>query len=172
MRIVTEAIEAPSPQQIGAFARDGVMHFETSTTKAAYRRLPMIDRLHTARVLNDDEYSALAYYRDQAGLAERSPVRSCIDDSVRGGNHGPGAAITSAMIETGRMERDMGHLWRIARAIAVDDMSLEDWCVAQHGGRERYNGRGEFIAIVPTAEKRVLKLARIDLRAAAHRITR
>lgn len=169
---VLDHIEQPTIEQIGAFARDGVMHFETSTTKAAYRRLPVIDRLHGAKVINDDEYSALAYYRDQAGLADRSPMRSCIDNSVRGGDHGPGAAIMSASIETGRMERDMGTLWRIARAVAVDDWTLERWCVEQFGGRERYDGKGAFVAVVPVLEKQHMKRARIDLRAAAHRITR
>lgn len=167
-----ERIEAPTPEQVGAFMRSGVMHFETATTKVAYRRLPVIDRLHTAGTINDDEYSALAYYRDQAGLAERSPVRSCLDDTVSGGSHGPGAAITSAMIETGRMERDMGVLWRIARAVAVDDWTLEQWCVEQFGWRERYDGKGRFVAVVPVLEKQHMKRARIDLRAAAHRITR
>lgn len=172
MKHIVEKLEEPTREQAGAFARAGVMHFETSTTKVAYRRLPMIDRLLTARVISEDEYSSLAYYRDQAGLADRSPVRSCCDNSPRGGDHGPGVAILSAQIETGRMERDMGALWRIARAIAVDDWTLERWCVEQFGGRERYNGKGELIAIVPVLEKQHMKRARIDLRAAAHRITR
>lgn len=161
----------PTPEQMAEFQDRSVMHVETATRVQTYRRLPVIDRLLTANVITEDEYSCLAYYRDQAGLADRSPVRSCCDNSPRGGN-GPGVAILSAQIETGRMERDMGALWRIARAIAVDDWTLERWCVEQHGGRERYNGKGDLIAIVPVLEKQHMKRARIDLRAAAHRITR
>lgn len=136
-----------------------------------WRRVPVIDVLLKAKLLTDREYEMLAYYRDQACLAEKSPVRSCCDNSPRGGS-GPGVAILSAAIETGRIERDLGALRDIARAIAVDDRSLAQWCIDKHGGRERYNDKGKFVAVVPINEKRHMALARMELRMAAHRICR
>ena len=109
---------------------------------AAVRVVPVIVRLHEAGVLNDREFEALAYYRDQASLADRSPTRSCIDFSPRGG-HGPGVAIMSAAIETGRMERDMGPLWPLCRAVAVDDVTLERWCIERYGS---LNTAGPLVA--------------------------
>lgn len=92
--------------------------------------VPVIVRLHEDGVLNRSEFEALAYYRDQASLADRSPVRSCIDFSPRGG-HGPGVAIMSARGETERMERGMGPLRHLCRAVAVDDVKLEHWAAAR-----------------------------------------
>jgi hypothetical protein len=94
--------------------------------------VPVIVRLHEQGVLNDREFAALAYYRDQASLADRSPMRSCIDFSPKGG-HGPGVAILSAQLETARLERDMGQLWTLCRAVCVDDVSLPRWCEQRHG---------------------------------------
>ncbi|HXE55440.1 MAG TPA: hypothetical protein VN541_20615 [Tepidisphaeraceae bacterium] len=107
-------------------------HNDFRSAGMAMRVVPVVDRLHEAGVLNDNEYRALSYYRDQASLADRSPVRSCCDFSVRGGG-GPGVAITSALIETGRLERGMGPLWRLCRAVCVDDVELSKWCESQHG---------------------------------------
>lgn len=136
----------------------------------AMRKVPIIEQLFEAGLLQEREYMALAYYRDQAGLADHSPVRSCCDNSPRGGDGGPGVAIMSARLETARMERELGSLREIAYAVAVDDVSLPQWCIRQYGGRERYDKRGRFVAMVPVREVLNLKLARQDLRIAARRI--
>ncbi len=124
--------------------------------------------------LTQSEWEALNYYRDQASLADKSPVRSCCDNSPRGG-HGPGVAIISALIETGRLERDMGQLMDIARAVAVDDVSLSEWAIAKHGGTERWGkdkkGEDIVIAIIPRGRNSIA-MARMELRMAAHRILR
>ena len=135
----------------------------------ARKLVPVIDTLRNGGFLSVKEWEALDYYRQQASLADKSPVRSCIDNSPRGGS-GPGVTITSAMIETGRIERDLGQLWDIARAVAVDDVSLAQWCISKHGGRERYDSDGKFVAIVPICEKRHVEMARMELRMASHRI--
>ncbi|GLT01792.1 hypothetical protein GCM10007897_31900 [Sphingobium jiangsuense] len=143
------------------------------TAGASVRRVPVIETLHKTGRLSEDEYRALGYYRDQASLADRSPTRSCLDEHIGGGQgHGPGAAVISAMLETARMERDLGSLRDIARAVAVDDMSLSQWCISQYGGRERYNGKGEFVAMVPNFERKAMKVAILDIRMAARRIVR
>ena len=137
----------------------------------AYKRVPVIDTMLARGQLTDREHIALSYYRDQASLADRSPLKSCIDFSVKGGDSHPSAALTSAMLETGRIERDMGSVWPIARAVAVDDVSLTEWCIDQHGGRERYNADGKVIAIVPVGS-RVIEFALMDLKHAAGRIVK
>ena len=146
-------------------------HNEFISAGMARRVKPVIEIMHDAGQLTQAEYDALAYYRDQASIAEKSPVRSCCDMSPRGG-HGPGVTIISAQIETGRMEREMGQLWELARAVAVDDKSLTQWCIERHGGRERFKD-GKTVAIVPRGANNGLKqieMARMELRFAAWRI--
>lgn len=138
----------------------------------AYKRIPVIDTMLNRGQLTDKEHLALSYYRDQASLADRSPLKSCIDFSVSGGDCHPSAALTSALLETSRIERDMGSVWPIARAVAVNDKSLTEWCIEQHGGRERYGPKGNFISVVPIREKSVIGMALLELKMAARRIVK
>lgn len=139
-------------------------HNEFISAGMARRVKPVIEIMFDAGQLTQAEYDALAYYRDQASIADKSPVRSCCDMSPRGGN-GPGVTILSAQIETGRMEREMGQLWELARAVAVDDKSLTQWCIERHGGREK----GDRIVVRGSDEtvKRRMDIARMELRWAA-----
>jgi hypothetical protein len=142
----------------------------------AHRRVPVIETMHARAMLSDKEYRRLAYYRAQALLAERSPVKSSLDIVIgaapwRGGSErGPSAAVAFAQLIVSRIEVDLGSLREIARAVAVDDVSLSQWCVAKHGGRERHDAKGQLVAIVPVAEKRVMEAAKLELRMAAARI--
>jgi hypothetical protein len=129
----------------------------------ARKLVPEIDRLHEQGFLTEQEHRALHYYRDQASLADRSPTRSCLDFSPRGG-HGPGVAITSALLETGRIERDFGSVREVARAIAVDDMSLRQWAIRTSGGTEQ--SRGNVIEIIPN-DPFAEKIALLELKYAA-----
>lgn len=169
---VMEKLDEPTAEQMqhSAYEPGAVMHVETARAAKAYRKVPVIDRLLRHKLITKMEWEALAYYADRANLAEKSPVRSNCDFSVRGSGDGPGAAILSAMLETGRIERDLGSLYDIARFIAVEDKALSQWCIHKWGGRERYDGAGKFIAIVPICEKRHMAIARLELRMAARRI--
>lgn len=138
----------------------------------ARKLVPSILVLLRAGSISQAEYEALDYYRDQASRAEQSPARCVLDRTPSGGGHGPGAAIISAQIETGRIERDLGQLADIARAVAVDDKSLAQWCIDRYGGRERYDRHGAFVAMVPVCERRNMALALLELRMAARRIVR
>ena len=136
-----------------------------------FRRVPVIETMLERKQLTHEEYRRLAHYRDQASLAERSPVKSCLDQGTGGsGDIGPTAAITSAILTTARIERDLGSLADIARAVAVEDKSLSQWCVDKFGGRERYGPGGKFVAVVPIREKEHMKIAAMEIRMAAHRI--
>lgn len=137
----------------------------------AHKRVPIIDQMLKRDQITHREHTALAHYRDQACLAESSPIKSCLDRSIRAGNgNGPSAAVISALLETARIERELGSLLDIARAVAVEDKSLSQWCIDKYGGRERYNGAGDFVALVPVNEKKHMEIARLELRLAARRI--
>jgi len=137
-----------------------------------YRKVPVIDTMLARDQITPQEHVALGYYRDMAGLADKSPLKSCIDFSVKGGDIGPSAAITSAILETARIERDLGSLRQIARAVAVEDKTLTQWCIDQYGCRERYDGNGKFVALVPVNEVKAMQMAKMELRTAARRIAR
>lgn len=148
-------------QQRGSYGRVGI----------AFRRVPVIDQMLERDQITPQEHKALAHYRDQAHLSERSPTKSCLDQRIGGGGDiHLSAAVVSALLETGRIERDLGQLLDIARWVAVEDKTLSQWCIERHGGRERYDGKGRFIALVPVSEKRVMDMARMELRMAARRI--
>lgn len=134
----------------------------------AVKRVPVIDTMRERGMLSEEHHRRLAHYRSQCDMAERSPIKSALDFSVRGsGGFELSAAVTSAIIAMARIERDMGSVRDIARAVAVDDTTLSKWCIAKHGGRERYDGKGKFIAMVPNCEKRVMGIALMELRYAA-----
>jgi len=142
----------------------------------AHRRVPAIETLHARGMLSDGEYRRLAFYRDQVAVAERSLTKSCLNIVIgmapgrAGSERGPSAATVSARLTVGRIERELGSLLEIARAVAVEDMSLSQWCVAKHGGREKFDADGAFVAVVPIAEKRVMAEAKLELKMAAARI--
>jgi len=135
--------------------------------------IPPIRQMHNAGFLNDDEYRALAYYADQAQLAERSPLKDSLNRDRGGSGDGElSASVVSAILETARIERDLAALRDIAQAVAVREITIAQWCIERHGGRERYDGKGKLVAIVPYSETKNVALARQDLKMAAHRIVR
>jgi hypothetical protein len=147
----------------------------------ATQLVPVIDELLEAHLITEREWMALAYYRDQASRAEDDCAQEGTLAPSRimvGGGGGYGAKTpaillgTPAILETARIERDMGPLRDIARAVAVDDWTLTRWCIEKHGGRERYNSKGQFIAMVPNNQSRAEQEARLELRFAAARIIR
>jgi hypothetical protein len=176
--------EEPTPELMarGEFRQGGVWATGANERSGlAYRRVPVIDTLFNANQLTASEYDALTYYRDQALRAEDDTAEDGTLAPARimgGGGGAPGSRIpaklvfTPAIAETGRIERELGALLDIARAIAVDDLSLTQWCISKHGGRERYDGKGKFVAVVPINEKRHVEMARLELKMAARRISR
>jgi len=155
--------QAPTPE--------AEQHATYTSAGMRYRKVPVIETMLERKQLTHEEYRRLAHYRDQASLAERSPVKSCLDQGLGGGGDiTPTAAITSAILATARIERDLGSLADIARAVAVDDKSLSQWCVDKFGGRERYGPGGKFVAVVPICEKEHMKRAALEIRMAAQRI--
>ena len=160
---------APTPEQRakGEFVQGG--NLATSATERAglaYRRKPVIDTLRDEHKLTQRQYDGLARYRTIAVDADRSTLRSCIDFSVRSNGEGLAHFGVRMNIELGRLERELGSLASIARAIAVDDETLSSWAVRNSGGRE-YD-RGGVIFIEPSAS--AFKIAWMDIRMAGLRL--
>lgn len=156
-------------------------HNDFRSAGAAVRVVPVIETMLLTRKLTQAQFEALNYYRDQAHQAEDDCAESSVLDAERimgGGGGGMGGTIpmrlltTPAMCETARIERDLGPLRDIARAVAVDDISLTQWCIMRHGGRERYDSEGVFLAMVPVGEKLAMERAWLELRYAAGMIAR
>ncbi len=156
-------------------------HNDFQTAGMAYRVVPVIDSLLKAHKIAQSEYDALAYYREQAHKAEDdcatcgtlAPQRMMGGERRAGDSRIPASLYAMpALLECARIERELGQLRDIARAIAVDDLTLSRWCIAKHGGRERYDGAGKFVAMVPIAERENMRTALLELRFAARRIRR
>ncbi|MEG8222438.1 hypothetical protein OSJ57_17685 [Sphingomonas sp. HH69] len=164
-RAKVELVEVVSPtkeaQALGTYVRAGM----------AFRRVPIIDQLLDQDRITDEQHRALTYYRDQCGIAARSPTRSCIDFSPKGAGHGPSAAMISAAIEEGRLNRALGALQSITYAVAVDDMSLTQWCIQRYGSRMegRAKNGATMWSVVPKGKNDV-QGALVDLKFAAGRI--
>ena len=130
-----------------------------------------IERLRASNHLIQDQYEILQVYADQSRLAEKSPMRDSCDFTIRGNGGGePSPAIISARLATHEMEAKAGALVSILQAIVRDERSISDYCIERYGGRERYDHKGRFVAIVPRREKVVIADARRELRAVANRL--
>ncbi|HEX8418526.1 MAG TPA: hypothetical protein VF638_00780 [Sphingomonas sp.] len=138
----------------------------------ARRCRPPIDVLFEVGSLTEDEHIALSYYGDQCRMARRSPLKDSLNQERGSGGLGLPAAVVSALLAEARIDRDLGQLRDIAHAVAVDEVSLPQWCIQKHGGRERYNGAGKFVAIVPVGEVKAMRMALMELKWAAGRIVK
>jgi len=160
----------PTPERLA--------HNDTQSAGPAVRVIPPIQTLHAAGKLTTREYDALAHYRTQANQAEDDVAQSSALDpekAMGGGGGGFGSRIpasvmccTPAILETARIERDLGSLRAIARFIAADDKTLSQWCIEQHGGEE--NMRGNKTRIEPKGGQATVERELFELRLAAARI--
>jgi hypothetical protein len=140
--------------------------------------------------LTPSQFDNLAYYRTQANQAqEDEKLSGSLDpEKMMGGSGGfAGSKIpaslmcdTSAIRETRRIEKELlaygQEVLDLVRWVARDDRTLAQWCIHKHGGKERFriNKKGvrEFTCLVPNNEKRVMRMALIDLKYAAGVIVR
>lgn len=127
-------LAAPTPEQFerGAYER----------ATLAYRRVPVIETLRTTGKLNQRQFDGLARYRDIGIKCERSEIMdSCQRLLHVAGNDGDGPSHSSvrALIELGWLERELRALRDIARAIAIEDMTVSAWAMKIGGSvmRER-----------------------------------
>jgi hypothetical protein len=100
----------------------------------AYRRTPVIDTMAQTRKLTPRQFNGLARYRDIAIAEERSPMRDSLDKALHGrGGSADGTGYIRIAYELQRLENALGALYPIARAIAVDDVTVSQYA-AQKGG--------------------------------------
>jgi hypothetical protein len=151
---------APTPEALA--------HGNYTSAGMAYRRIPMIDTLRDTGRLNEEQHRRLAHYRDQSAVAETSLTKSCLDIRIAGGRGDTpmSAAVLSAILEVGRIERDLGSLRGITRAIAIDDWTPLKWCCERYGSVQCIDNKGKpfFRSKVPES------VAIQELKLAAFRI--
>ena len=108
-----------------------------STTRPIYRRVPVIDTMAQTGKLSRRQFDGLARYRDVAIAEERSFIEDSVGKMMRGacggGDGTPSPASIRTAIEMGRLEHDLGALRDIARAVAVDDMTVSQWAASKGG---------------------------------------
>lgn len=155
----------PTPEQFdgGTFERAGL----------AYRRVPVIDTLSQTGKLTARQHQGLARYRDIAIADERSPIRDSLDKAMqgRGGGDGMPPAQLRNAIELGRLERELGSLYDIARAVAVDDVTPSQWAMRQSGSVARMR-EGPLRKVVTWFEPRrkALEIAMMEIQMAGERL--
>ena len=156
---ITIAEPTPEQQAKGVFKRAGL----------AYRRSAVIDTLRAEHKLTQRQFDGLGRYRDIAIADERSPVEDSVGKMMRGacgGAEGQSPFATRSALELARYERALGSLRNVARAIAVDDMTISAWAMSQNGALE-CDRRG-VISFEPS--KQAFGVAWMDLRMAGERL--
>lgn len=134
----------------------------------AVKRTPPIDTMLKTGKITHEQFVRLQKFRDTFLLAERSPIKSCLNDNPGGNGDGPSVAVVSARVQLGWWLRDMpAHCWEILEAVCGNDMSLSEYCVEKFGGRERYGPRGEFVAVVPINERYHMRREILNLKFAS-----
>lgn len=154
-------IAEPTPEQIGKgdFTRVGM----------SYRRTPVIEKLYEEHKLTSRQFNGLARYRDVAIAEDSSPIEDSVGKMMRGacgGGEGLSPFHVRVAIELGRLERALGSLRDVARAIAVDDMTISDFAMSQNGALEIV--RQGVIKFEPS--RKAFKFAWMDIRMAGERL--
>ena len=146
---------------------------EYESALLAYKRVVAIQKLRLAKTLTQRQYDGLARYRDVAIAEERSFTRDSLDKALHGGFGGSGmgcGAIRTA-IELGRLEQALGSLRPIARAIAVDDLTLSQWAMQQGGSIMRDKpGIGRAIITWFEPRRKAKDAATLEIRMAGDRL--
>ena len=168
----------PTPERMdgNSFERAGL----------AWRAKNPVRKLFDEGKITPSEFDNLDHYRQlsqkaQDDEAEMSPMHP--EKSMGGGGAGSGPCIpasllcsTPAQVETLKIEREVlvygQSLLDLLRFVARDEKTLAQWCIETTGGRERRDGTGKAVTIVPVAEKRVMREALLHLRYVAGVIVR
>ena len=138
----------PTPEQLlhGEFIQGGKLATGTNERNGiAYRRVPVIDTLHKTGLLSQRQFDALKHYREKANAADRSPIRSAIDFSLRGSGAGLphfGVIINREMeyLNEAIGTDNRPTVW----AIAIDDKTPSQWAIELFGSVVRLRQRGQL----------------------------
>ena len=159
----------PEPIQIAQPTDEQWAHGEYRRVGMSFRRVPVIETLHADHKLTSRQFNGLARYRDLAIAEDRSLIEDSVGKMMRGAQGGGDGQSLSALrvaIELGRLERALGSLRNVARAIAVEDQTISAWAMAQHGSIERT--RGNVVKFEPS--KTAFNEGWIEIRMAGERL--
>lgn len=155
----------PTPERISGH--------ETRREGLATRIVPTIDTLRNRNRITDAEHKALGHYADQKCIADGSPLKDSIGRllSPSGGDGGylP-AAVVSARLRVAYLERELGQLRTIAKAIAYENITLTEWVCRQGEGRIKCEVIDGVKVCKPYADSRFYEYALLELRFAARRL--
>ena len=118
-------IAEPTPEQQARASYD--REIQTGMAAAPYRRVPAITELRCNGILSQRQYDGLDRYRGLAIAAEKSELRSCLDFSPCGNGEGQAPFGVRVSHELGWLERELHGLLNIARAVAVEDLTLDQY---------------------------------------------
>ena len=136
-------------------------------TGAGFRKVRELERLFSDDVISPSEFAALHRYRLYADMADKSPLRDSLDRHMpQGGSGEIPPYILDAKFRTGAVEKALGQLCDMTRAIIVDDLSVVDWVIdrghwyiSHDRDQHRIRAKPEFVSV-----------AKLDLRMAARRV--
>ena len=127
----------PEPIQIAQPTDEQQAHGEFRRVGMCYRRIPVIDTMAQCKKLTPRQFNGLARYRDVAIAEERSLIEDSVGKMMRGALGGGDVGLAPNMIRTAiemqRLEAALGNLRDIARAVAVDDVSVTQWAATKGG---------------------------------------
>lgn len=139
----------PTPEQLASGDFEQTWQIADGHRALAYRRIPVIVTLANTGKISKRQFDGLARYRDVAIADDRSPLPDSVGRMSEPTGHTGGQGIPPALmrnaIELGWLERELGALRGIARAIAVDDMTVAQWAIAQGGSVMRDKSLGRKI---------------------------
>lgn len=145
-----------------------------TTAGMAYRRIPVIVTLADTGKLTQRQFDGLARYRDVAIADERSLIRDSIgkmmDGMMGGGAGGPSLSTTRNAIELGYLERELGTLADIARAVAVEDVTLAQWAIRQGGSVARTKGLVPAVVTWFEPRRKFAEIALMEIKMAGERL--
>lgn len=161
-------IIGPTPEQ--------AQHYDYERAALAYRRIATIDTLLSRGTLSQRQYDGLRRYRDVGVKCDRSEI---MDSTARllhvagtSNDDGPSASYVRALQDLGWLERELGQLVDIARAIAIEDRTLSEWAMREGGSvmRSETNDKTGKVVIWFEPRKKMLKIAQMDIRMAGERL--
>lgn len=158
----------PTPEQM-----ERGVYIEERETKAGqvgkprYKRVRMLECLFADGVFTPSEFVGLHRYRLYADMADKSPLRDSLDRHMpQGGSGEIPPYILDAKFRTGAVEKALGRLCDMTRAIIVNDLSVVDWVIdrghwyiSHDRDQHRIRAKPEFVSV-----------AKLDLRMAARRV--
>lgn len=154
----------PEQQASGTFETAGM----------AYRRVPVIVTLADQGKLSQRQFDGLARFRDVAIADERSLVRDSIgkmlDGMMGGGTGGPSLSVTRNAIELGYLEGALGTLADIARAVAVEDVTIAQWAIRRGGSVSRWKGPPGAVVLWFEPRRSFAKDAMLEIKMAGERL--